>query len=149
MARETDKPRRCLRRRREPATKMLVRLQPTTGHGTRSTGNWSPKKPRGDRRVIAKATLAGRWNKVHALLHLLTRSHIGKPLAVKQGTENTCKSFISELSCSTNIVLTFGKMAGMIHTAILKSADIQRVITSIRVAVDNAVRRYFTSNHRH
>jgi RNA-directed DNA polymerase len=37
---------------------------------------------------IAKATQAGRWNKVQALQHLLTRSHSGKLLAVKRVTEN-------------------------------------------------------------
>ncbi len=37
---------------------------------------------------IAKATRAGRWNKVKALQHLLTRSRSGKLLAVKRVTEN-------------------------------------------------------------
>lgn len=36
---------------------------------------------------IAKATQAGRWNKVQALQHLLTRSRSGKLLAVKRVTE--------------------------------------------------------------
>jgi len=40
---------------------------------------------------IAKATQAGRWNKVHALQRLLTRSRSGKLLAVKRVTENTGK----------------------------------------------------------
>lgn len=40
---------------------------------------------------IAKATQAGRWNKVHALQHLLTRSLSGKLLAVKRVTENAGK----------------------------------------------------------
>ena len=40
---------------------------------------------------IAKATQAGRWNKVQALQHLLTRSHSGKLLAVKRVTENEGK----------------------------------------------------------
>ena len=40
---------------------------------------------------IAKATQAGRWNKVQALQHLLTRSHSGKLLAVKRVTENAGK----------------------------------------------------------
>ncbi len=33
---------------------------------------------------IAKATGEGRWGKVKALQHLLTRSHSGKMLAVKR-----------------------------------------------------------------
>lgn len=40
---------------------------------------------------IAKATQAGRWNKVQALQRLLTRSHSGKLLAVKRVTENKGK----------------------------------------------------------
>src|SRR3989442_680018 len=40
---------------------------------------------------IAKATQAGRGNKVHALQRLLTRSRSGKLLAVKRVTENTGK----------------------------------------------------------
>ena len=40
---------------------------------------------------IAKATQAGRWNKVQALQHLLTRSRSGKLLAVKRVTENAGK----------------------------------------------------------
>jgi RNA-directed DNA polymerase len=40
---------------------------------------------------IAKATLEGRWGKVRALQHLLTRSHSGKMLAVKRVTENRGK----------------------------------------------------------
>ena len=40
---------------------------------------------------IAKATQAGRWNKVQALQRLLTRSHSGKLLAVKRVTENAGK----------------------------------------------------------
>jgi len=40
---------------------------------------------------IAKATQAGRWNKVKALQHLLTRSRSGKFLAVKRVTENVGK----------------------------------------------------------
>ena len=40
---------------------------------------------------IAKATLEGRWGKVKALQHLLTRSHSGKMLAVKRVTENRGK----------------------------------------------------------
>ena len=40
---------------------------------------------------IAKATLEGRWGKVNALQHLLTRSHSGKLLAVKRVTENRGK----------------------------------------------------------
>jgi RNA-directed DNA polymerase len=41
---------------------------------------------------IAKATLEGRWGKVKALQHLLTRSHSGKMLAVKRVTENRGKT---------------------------------------------------------
>ena len=37
---------------------------------------------------IAKATRAGRWNKVQALQHLLTHSRSGKLLAVRRVTEN-------------------------------------------------------------
>ena len=40
---------------------------------------------------IAKATQEGRWGKVQALQHLLTRSHSGKMLAVKRVTENRGK----------------------------------------------------------
>jgi RNA-directed DNA polymerase len=40
---------------------------------------------------IAKATQAGKWNKVQALQHLLTRSRSGKLLAVKRVTENAGK----------------------------------------------------------
>lgn len=40
---------------------------------------------------IAKATQAGRWNKVQALQRLLTRSRSGKLLAVKRVTENKGK----------------------------------------------------------
>jgi RNA-directed DNA polymerase len=40
---------------------------------------------------IAKAAREGRWNKVKALQHLLTRSHSGKLLAVKRVTENRGK----------------------------------------------------------
>lgn len=40
---------------------------------------------------IVKAIQAGRWNKVQALQHLLTRSHSGKLLAVKRVTENAGK----------------------------------------------------------
>lgn len=40
---------------------------------------------------IAKATREGRWGKVKALQHLLTRSHNGKLLAVKRVTENRGK----------------------------------------------------------
>jgi len=40
---------------------------------------------------IAKAVREGRWGKVKALQHLLTRSHSGKMLAVKRVTENRGK----------------------------------------------------------
>ena len=40
---------------------------------------------------IAKATQAGKWNKVQALQHLLTHSRSGKLVAVKRVTENTGK----------------------------------------------------------
>ena len=40
---------------------------------------------------IAKATQVGRWNKVKALQHLLTRSRSGKLLAVKRVTDNAGK----------------------------------------------------------
>ncbi|WP_248295495.1 reverse transcriptase N-terminal domain-containing protein [Paraburkholderia sp. UYCP14C] len=40
---------------------------------------------------IAKVTREGRWGKVKALQRLLTRSHSGKMLAVKQVTENRGK----------------------------------------------------------
>ena len=40
---------------------------------------------------IAKATQAGRWNRVQALQHLLTRSRSGKLLAVKRVTGNKGK----------------------------------------------------------
>ena len=41
---------------------------------------------------IANSTQPGRWNKVQALQHLLTRSHSGKLLAVKRVTENPGKT---------------------------------------------------------
>ena len=40
---------------------------------------------------IAKATQAGKWNKVQALQHLLTHSRSGKLLAVRRVTENKGK----------------------------------------------------------
>ena len=40
---------------------------------------------------IAKATQMGRWNKVKALQHLLTRSFNAKALAVKRVTSNAGK----------------------------------------------------------
>lgn len=40
---------------------------------------------------IAKATQAGRWNKVQALQHLLTHSRSGKLLVVRRVTENKGK----------------------------------------------------------
>jgi RNA-directed DNA polymerase len=40
---------------------------------------------------IAQATQAGKWGKVKALQHLLTRSFSGKALAVRRVTENTGK----------------------------------------------------------
>src|SRR5260370_10022399 len=40
---------------------------------------------------IVKATQEGRWGKVKALQHLLTRSFRGKALAVKRATENQGK----------------------------------------------------------
>ncbi|WP_245611020.1 MULTISPECIES: reverse transcriptase N-terminal domain-containing protein [unclassified Wolbachia] len=39
-------------------------------------------------RRIVKAVQQGRWGKVKALQHLLTRSFSGKTLAVKRVTEN-------------------------------------------------------------
>lgn len=52
---------------------------------------------------IVKATQAGRWNKVKALQHLLTRSFSGKALAVKRVTENRGKrtSGIDQITWST------------------------------------------------
>src|SRR5262245_1241169 len=41
---------------------------------------------------IVKATKEGRWGKVQALQHLLTRSFSGKAVAVKRVTENHGKS---------------------------------------------------------
>src|SRR5436190_16704031 len=41
---------------------------------------------------IVKATQAGRWGKVKALQHLLTRSFSGKALAVRRVTENQGKN---------------------------------------------------------
>lgn len=41
---------------------------------------------------IVKATQAGKWGKVKALQHLLTRSYSAKVLAVKRVTENTGKN---------------------------------------------------------
>lgn len=43
---------------------------------------------------IAKAAEEGRWGKVKALQHLLTRSQSGKILAVKRVTENRGKNMI-------------------------------------------------------
>jgi RNA-directed DNA polymerase len=43
-------------------------------------------------RRIVKAIQQGRWGKVKALQHLLTRSFSGKALAVKRVTENQGKT---------------------------------------------------------
>lgn len=53
---------------------------------------------------IAKATREGRWGKVQALQHLLTRSHDGKILAVKRVTENRGVDHLlrSPSSCSVH-----------------------------------------------
>jgi RNA-directed DNA polymerase len=41
---------------------------------------------------IVKATKEGRWGKVKALQHLLTRSFSGKALAIRRVTENQGKN---------------------------------------------------------
>src|ERR1700680_4875783 len=55
--------------------------------------NWTHLEAEGNRLQmrIAKAVREGRWGKVKALQHLLTRSHSGKMLAVKRVTENRGK----------------------------------------------------------
>ncbi len=70
-----------------------VRCAPARSNNLWNQANW----PRITQRVkrlqerIAQAVLAGRWGKVHALQHLLTRSYSGKMLAVKRVTENRGK----------------------------------------------------------
>lgn len=66
---------------------------PPTDNGTWDQINWQQVTQEVTRLQarIAKATQAGRWNKVQALQHLLTRSRSGKLLAVKRVTENTGK----------------------------------------------------------
>ena len=71
----------------------------TAGAVSNGTMNWHDiewdKVHRNVRRLqarIVKATQEGRWGKVKALQHLLTRSFSGKALAVKRVTENQGKN---------------------------------------------------------
>lgn len=66
---------------------------PPASEGTWDQINWTQVSDEVTRLQarIAKATQAGRWNKVHALQRLLTHSHSGKLLAVKRVTENKGK----------------------------------------------------------
>jgi RNA-directed DNA polymerase len=66
---------------------------PPTHDGTWDQINWDHAVTEVTRLQarIAKATQAGRWNKVRVLQHLLTRSRSGKLLAVKRVTENAGK----------------------------------------------------------
>lgn len=63
---------------------------PPAFEGTWDQINWDQITDEVTRRQarIAKASQAGRWNKVQALQHLLTHSRSGKLLAVKRVTEN-------------------------------------------------------------
>jgi RNA-directed DNA polymerase len=70
----------------------------SSGAASRRTDDWDQvdwkQAERTVRRLqarIVKATQQGRWNKVHALQRLLTRSYSGKALAVKRVTENRGK----------------------------------------------------------
>lgn len=97
MARETDIPRSEGRQMTEP--KVQARAD-ATGSGappadaeTWDQIDWTQVTKEVERLQarIAKATKAGRWNKVQALQRLLTRSRSGKRLAVKRVTENKGK----------------------------------------------------------
>lgn len=80
------------RRRREPLLPALLARTPAFEE-TWDQINWDQATEEVTRLQvrIAKATQAGRWNKVQALQRLLTRSHSGKLLAVKRVTENAGK----------------------------------------------------------
>jgi RNA-directed DNA polymerase len=78
---------------------MTAVLGTTAGAVSNGTMNWHDieweKAHRNVRRLqarIVKATQEGRWGKVKALQHLLTRSFSGKALAVKRVTENQGKN---------------------------------------------------------
>lgn len=75
-----------------------VNIQVTVGAVSHSATDWRAinwrKVHRNVRRLqarIVKATQEGRWGKVKALQHLLSRSFSGKALAVKRATENRGK----------------------------------------------------------
>lgn len=65
-----------------------------TGAPPHSEVDWTKihREVRGLQVRIAKATQEGRWGRVKALQHLLTRSYSGKMLAVKRVTENRGKN---------------------------------------------------------
>jgi RNA-directed DNA polymerase len=78
---------------------MTVNSKEKTGAVNRVTSGWdSIDWPRHERNVsrlqsrIAKAVNAGKWNRVKALQHLLTRSFGGKALAVRRVTTNKGKN---------------------------------------------------------
>ena len=78
---------------------MTAEIRQTAGAVSEVTMNWHDleweKVHRNVRRLqarIVKATQEGRWGKVKALQHLLTRSFSGKALAVKRVTENQGKN---------------------------------------------------------
>lgn len=79
-------------------TTALANIQVTVGAVSHNTTDWQAinwrKAQRTVRRLqarIVKATQEGRWGKVKALQHLLTRSFSGKALAVRRVTENKGK----------------------------------------------------------
>jgi RNA-directed DNA polymerase len=92
VTRELEKP-------AKETKQMTVVLGTTAGAVSNGTMNWHDieweKAHRNVRRLqarIVKATQEGRWGKVKALQHLLTRSFSGKALAVKRVTENQGKN---------------------------------------------------------
>lgn len=74
-------------------TKVLIAGASSAAAETWDRTNWSHIEAEVKRHQmrIAKAVREGRWGKVKALQHLLTRSHSGKMLAVKRVTENSGK----------------------------------------------------------
>src|SRR6266481_3736205 len=79
-------------------TTEVFALDPSVGASTDRPLDWHQinwrRAERNVRRLqirIAQATQQGKWGKVKALQHLLTRSFSGKALAVKRVTQNTGK----------------------------------------------------------
>ena len=80
------------------STIACARASAPAGAASQEEQDWNqidwPKVERNLRRLqvrIAKATMEGRWNRVGALQHLLTRSFSGKALAVRRVTGNRGK----------------------------------------------------------